>query len=165
MLFWQQTKRREAKLGSLNGHFLGVSVPVLSRAFRIANYYSLQNRSSPRMEAFAINILLLVEDRGEVSKDLVPRDVPQLEDQLMLVQQQLFVLEASLSCDPAEVPIFYCFPTLSWDYTILHNEPEAPQNHRESCRIQTQDRSVHCALPMRHHICCKTPNFICIYLA
>ena len=58
------------------------------------------------MEAFAINILLLVEDRGEVSKDLVPRDVPQLEDQLMLVQQQLFVLEASLSCDPAEVPIF-----------------------------------------------------------
>ena len=152
MLFWQHTKRREAKLGSLNGHFLRVSVPVLSRAFRIANYYSLQNRSSPRMEAFAINILLLVEDRGEVSKDLVPRDVPQLEDQLMLVQQQLFVLEASLSCDPAEVPIFlllsYFILRLYYITQWTRSAPESSwelqdSNPRPFCALCTTNETPH----------------------
>ena len=39
--------------------------------------------------------------------------------------------------------IFFClsfrFPSLPWDFTVLHKEPAVPQDHCGRCRIQTGD--------------------------
>ena len=34
---------------------------------------------------------------------------------------------------------WFRFPHLARDFTVLHNDPAAPQGHGGRCRIQTQD--------------------------
>ncbi len=45
-----------------------------------------------KAESYSVDVL--VEDRSETAEDLVARNIPELEDQLFLLVQQLFHLES-----------------------------------------------------------------------
>ena len=43
-------------------------------------------------------------------------------------------------------------PTLPWDFTVLHNDPAAPQDHCGWCRIRTRDLCPRSMVPMSLNI-------------